>query len=84
MEKKATPLVPMDFDLAARDEFIAARANPPLIERGPLATRVPGSKNIQTIFWGEMLVHAFTKLRARGLAIGRRDENGIIQIPIKI
>jgi hypothetical protein len=33
MEKKATPLVPMNFNLAARDEFVAARADAPLVQR---------------------------------------------------
>ena len=61
MQKKAAALVAPDFDLAASDEFVAARANAPLIERRPFAAHVPGAENIQTIFWGEMLLHAFTK-----------------------
>jgi hypothetical protein len=61
MEKEATPLVAMNFDLPARKEFVAAGANAPLIERRPFAVRIAGSENVQAIFRGEMLLHVCTK-----------------------
>jgi hypothetical protein len=32
VEKKAAPLVPTDFDLSTNDEFVAARADAPVIK----------------------------------------------------
>lgn len=37
MQQKAAPRVALDFDLAASDKFVAARADAPLIERRPFA-----------------------------------------------
>ena len=58
MEKKAAPLVAVDFDLPAGDEFVAARADAALIERRPFPARVGGAQNVESIFWGKMLLHA--------------------------
>lgn len=61
MEKKASPLVAVDFDLPASDEFVTARADASLIERRPFPARVGRAQNIEPIFGGEMLLHAGTK-----------------------
>lgn len=77
MQKKPAPLVAMDFDLAAGDEFVAAGANAAVIQRRPFPPPVSGAQNVEAIFRGEMLLHAFTKAVARSFAIGCRDERRI-------
>lgn len=70
MQKKPAPLIAADFDLAAGDEFVAAGADPALIERRPFPPPVRGAQNVEAIFRGEMLLHASTK-RARSLPRNR-------------
>jgi hypothetical protein len=82
MEKKPAPLVAVNFDLPAGDEFVAARADAPVIERRPFSPRIGGAQNVEAIFRGEMLLHGFTKARAPNLAIGRGAEVRILQIPM--
>ena len=58
MEQKAAALVPLDFDLAAGDGFVAARADAALIQRRPFPLRIGGAQNVEAIFRGEMLLHS--------------------------
>ena len=63
MQKKPAPLVAMDFDLPAGDGFVAARADATLIERGPFPSPIGCPQNVETFFWGKMLLHALRNTR---------------------
>lgn len=80
MEQKAAALIAANFDLAAGDEFIAAGANAPFIERRPFPPRIGRAQNIEAVFRGEMLLHRSANARAVRVAIGLADEPRILQI----
>jgi hypothetical protein len=83
MQKKTAPLVAVDFDLPAGDEFHAARANAAVIQRRPFSVRIGGAENFQAIFGGEGLLHSSMKRARTKIAIRPRDERRIHQIPTK-
>jgi hypothetical protein len=71
MEKEPATLVALDFDLAADDRFITARADPPVVERSPFSLAIGRSQNFQAILKGEWFLHCLSSDKsAANRAIG--------------
>ncbi|HXM32596.1 MAG TPA: hypothetical protein VN921_03010 [Chthoniobacterales bacterium] len=72
------PLVALDFDLAAGNEFVAHRADAPAIERRPFAMRICRAQNFEPIFQGKLLLHRTSRNKgAAKHAIGQHHERSI-------
>jgi hypothetical protein len=57
MEKEPAALVASNFYLPASDKFVAARADPPVVERSPFPPRVGRLQDFEPILEGKRLLH---------------------------